>query len=100
MLMLIHCDYWVFPNTNFISIHLMLMLIILSCFVVRFHINFNTSHVNVNHMGKESLSLASDYFNTSHVNVNPFCSVLFISINSISIHLMLMLIDDFMRNIR
>ena len=33
-------------------------------------INFNTSHVNVNHIGKEAVNLASDYFNTSHVNVN------------------------------
>ena len=35
-----------------------------------FH-DFNTSHVNVNHLIKIFNNLTKKHFNTSHVNVNP-----------------------------
>ena len=56
-----------------------------------FH-DFNTSHVNVNHLIKIFNNLTKKHFNTSHVNVN------LLEIHgqnltiAISIHLMLMLI--------
>ena len=77
-------------------------------------VNFNTSHVNVNHSLDGDLSQARRYFNTSHVNVNlnryaeldkPFTdfNTSHVNVNlvhacenirslCISIHLMLMLI--------
>ena len=55
--------------------------------------NFNTSHVNVNlHKYREVLSLYH-HFNTSHVNVNRYNKAGYDCNKQISIHLMLMLIS-------
>ena len=63
---------------TYISIHLMLMLII------------------IHYMEQMSVT----YFNTSHVNVNRKEFLNYSFKHNISIHLMLMLIEDFMHNIR
>ena len=55
-------------------------------------LNFNTSHVNVNHKALETVKAIRRYFNTSHVNVNLTERVMYTLLILISIHLMLMLI--------
>ena len=75
-----------------ISIHLMLMLIQKNVVDKVEQGNFNTSHVNVNHLMLQSSQLNFINFNTSHVNVNQIICCIFSIITFISIHLMLMLI--------
>ena len=93
MLMLINLPCFIVYNFVSISIHLMLMLI-----YNRFQVPplltlyFNTSHVNVNQAFQVALSPNGVYFNTSHVNVNRLMYSFTTIGASISIHLMLMLI--------
>ena len=75
-----------------ISIHLMLMLILQRALRKKRHVNFNTSHVNVNRKNNIRRCRRKKYFNTSHVNVNLFPQSQQSFHFPISIHLMLMLI--------
>ena len=61
---------------------------------------FNTSHVNVNRRIVYLKRGLYTNFNTSHVNVNRKEFLNYSFKHNISIHLMLMLIEDFMHNIR
>ena len=49
----------------------MLMLIANEENIKARRVNFNTSHVNVNHSVNHTIKHHKAYFNTSHVNVNP-----------------------------
>ena len=61
-------------------------------FLQQILLNFNTSHVNVNHIWHFVVQRSSDDFNTSHVNVNHLYRRMLSEKINISIHLMLMLI--------
>ena len=61
------------------------------CFCTKHY--FNTSHVNVNHFVRLTSYRTLMYFNTSHVNVNHVFNLSIFNNHTISIHLMLMLIQ-------
>jgi hypothetical protein len=77
---------------NPISIHPMLKLIIICERVIKSHVDFNTSHVKVNHVALPSMMLTLTNFNTSHVKVNLRRSKRAYYAVVISIHPMLKLI--------
>ena len=93
MLIRFHRKNW--PYHGRISIHLMLMLIMLSMMQYPWCIDFNTSHVNVNRQSDSEKWQRESHFNTSHVNVNQNTPMVGGKENDISIHLMLMLISKF-----
>ena len=80
---------------NPISIHPMLKLIIICERVIKSHVDFNTSHVKVNHVALPSMMLTLTNFNTSHVKVNRKHRSCKCIQHKISIHPMLKLIPTY-----
>ena len=99
---------------QWISIHLMFLLIRILALYLSKNIYFNTSHVSINHNNENEITKElSDfntshvsinrngrstgrkpltYFNTSHVSINLTPASVLVSTNLISIHLMFLLI--------
>ena len=76
-----------------ISIHLMFLLIkIRKCCVCATLLYFNTSHVSINQWSDFYLALGGIHFNTSHVSINRKSEAAQTVLQTISIHLMFLLI--------
>ena len=75
-----------------VSIHLMLLFI--GCLLRRLQNSegFNTSHVTVYRMRRTGLDYRKNGFNTSHVTVYRLSRIFLLSVNQVSIHLMLLFI--------
>ena len=93
--MLIYRTTLIPSKISSISIHLMLMLIRISQTKKKNIVkNFNTSHVNVNHIKTSDKEFDRLHFNTSHVNVNPMNLSLFQS----RLNLSLPILSHFLKN--
>ena len=79
---------------QWISIHLMFLLIRILALYLSKNIYFNTSHVSINHNNENEITKELSDFNTSHVSINLFRATARAQPLKISIHLMFLLIND------